>query len=755
VSNLSELLPAGGGQNNFTFTASGAISNGDPVVLNNNGTVSSVAESSVSQSIGSLTYLFSNASITGVYSGICYHPEQKKVIICSSDSAATNQGVVLTADVSGTSITPGNSFEFYGTNVLFPTPIYDPESGKVVIFFVETVNNHGYAIVATVNGSAISFGTAVQWTDLPVAEFSLTYDSVNKKIVCVWERSSNQGIDAKVFSVNGDTLVQGAQADVTSVISTEFISAAFDENAGKVVVVFRNDSNSNYGTAVVGTVSGHSISFGSLVVFISNRADYIGVGYDPSSKKMVVSYRHTGVSSGRASVGEVSGNSITFGSSVTYQNNDTSYQAQLGSNVHYHRALNKMILLYRDNTAGTQKAVTGTVSDLSITFDTPVTLTGQIGTYCDSVYDPDEGQVVVRSQTVSGSAERLRALVYQAAGSATNLTLSNFIGLAGQAISDTATGTVNVIGSLNEGQSGLSVASDYYAYRDGSLLSGNVPYSINAASFSEKLFDVSSQETAPRTVEFKTDGTKMYVVGSTSDTVFQYSLSTAWDVSTASYESKSFSVASEQTVPDGIRFKPDGTKFYIIGDNPDSVHQYSMSTAWDISTASYDSVTFSVSSQATQPHGIFFKPDGTKFYICDNSADSVFQYALSTAWDLSTASYESKSFSTSPQELSPSGLNFNPDGTKVWVIGFGSDLILQYSLSTAWDASTASYDSVSFSVATQTGAPYDFTFGDSGTKFYVVEVTNDSVYQYSTTSYTENKVGKAISATQINMKNRS
>lgn len=469
MSNLSELLPAGGGQNNFTFTASGAISNGDPVVLNDDGTVSSVAESSVSESIGSLTYLFEDTSITGTYSGMCYHPDQKKVIIATSNSASTNQGLALVADISGTSVSFGAPFEFYGINTIFNTPIYDPVSKKVVIFFVETVNNHGYAIVGTVIGNSISFGSAVQWTDLPVTEFSVTYDSVNKKIVCVWERSTNQGIDAKVFSVDGDTLIQGSQADVTSVISTEFVSAAFDENAGKVVVVFRNDSNSNYGTAVVGTVSGYSISFGSLVVFISNRADYIGVGYDPSSKKMVVSYRHTGVSSGRVSVGEVSGNSITFGSSVTYQNNDTSYQAQLGNNVHYHRALNKMILLYRDNTAGTQKAVTGTVSGLNMTFDTPVTLTGQIGTYCDSVYDPDEGQVLVRSQTISGSAERLQALVYQAAGLATNLTLSNFIGLAGQAISDTASGTINVVGSLNESQSSLTIGSDYYVQNDGTL----------------------------------------------------------------------------------------------------------------------------------------------------------------------------------------------------------------------------------------------------------------------------------------------
>ena len=293
------------------------------------------------------------------------------------------------------------------------------------------------------------------------------------------------------------------------------------------------------------------------------------------------------------------------------------------------------------------------------------------------------------------------------------------------------TGDVDITGEL-------LVDSYNETFKKVSSVSAVTGYQLASAAYASKSFSVTSQETTPRAVEFKPDGTKMYVVGSTSDTVFQYALSTAWDVSTASYESKSFSVATEQTVPDGIRFKPDGTKFYILGDNPDSVHQYSMSTAWDISTASYDSVTFSVGSQTTQAHGIVFKPDGTKFYVCDNTNDSVFQYALSTAWDLSTASYESKSFSVASQETSPSGLNFNTDGTKMWVIGFGSDNVLQYSLSTAWDVSTASYDSVSFSVATQTGTPYDFTFGDSGTKFYVVEVTNDTVYQYdwSTSTYT-------------------
>jgi hypothetical protein len=258
------------------------------------------------------------------------------------------------------------------------------------------------------------------------------------------------------------------------------------------------------------------------------------------------------------------------------------------------------------------------------------------------------------------------------------------------------------------------------------------PYQLSSAAYASKSFSVTSQETAPRAVEFKTDGTKMYVVGSTSDTVFQYSLSTAWDVSTASYDSKSFSVASEQTVPDGIRFKPDGTKFYIIGDTPDSVHQYSMSTAWDISTASYDSVTFSVSSQLSQSTALFFKPDGLTFYAVGAVNDTVYQYTLSTAWDLSSASYASKSFSVASQATFPTDVNFNDDGTKMFVQCLNTDFVYQYSLSTAWDVSTASYDSVSFSTGSQEVNPYGCTFGDSGTKMYVVGNSGDTVYQYST-----------------------
>jgi len=57
-----------------------------------------------------------------------------------------------------------------------------------------------------------------------------------------------------------------------------------------------------------------------------------------------------------------------------------------------------------------------------------------------------------------------------------------------------------------------------------------------------------------------------------------------------------FSVAAQETNPSGMFFKPDGTKMYVIGFTGDDVNEYDLSTAWDITTASYLQ-NFSVAAQ--------------------------------------------------------------------------------------------------------------------------------------------------------------
>ena len=164
-----------------------------------------------------------------------------------------------------------------------------------------------------------------------------------------------------------------------------------------------------------------------------------------------------------------------------------------------------------------------------------------------------------------------------------------------------------------------------------------------------------------------------------------------WDLASASIPPyQKFSVAVQDTSPSGLFFKPDGTKMYVLGDSGNDVNEYNLSSAWDISTASYVQ-NFSVSAQEIAPRSVFFKSDGTKMYVIGSDGDDVNEYDLSSAWDVSTASYV-QNFSVAFEDTTPTGLFFKPDGTKMYFVGSSTDAVWRYSLSTPWDISTASWD---------------------------------------------------------------
>ena len=257
----------------------------------------------------------------------------------------------------------------------------------------------------------------------------------------------------------------------------------------------------------------------------------------------------------------------------------------------------------------------------------------------------------------------------------------------------------------------------------------STPWDISNASYDNVSLDVAARDGNPTGVAFSADGTKMYMVGAFSDSVHQYSLSTAWDLSTASYDSVSFDVSGQDDQPHGLAFSSDGTKMYVTGVQTDAVYQYSL-TAWDLSTASYDSVSLGVSGQDRLPSGLAFSSDGTKMYIMGGGNKTAYQYSL-TAWDLSTASYDSVSFSVEAQDFNHTEVAFSSDGTKMYMVGGSNDSVHQYSLSTAWDLSTASYDSVLHDVSGQDVNPQGAAFSADGTKMYVVGAGTDTIYQYS------------------------
>lgn len=253
-------------------------------------------------------------------------------------------------------------------------------------------------------------------------------------------------------------------------------------------------------------------------------------------------------------------------------------------------------------------------------------------------------------------------------------------------------------------------------------------YDLSSASYASVYFSPTSQTLDPRGVAFNSDGTKLYVA---SAAVWQYSLSSPYDISNPTYENKTFSFSSQDAAPSGIQFNNDGTKLYMSGASNHKVFQYSLSSAYDVSTASYDSKSLSSSSTL---YGFTFNNNGTKIYLARTNA-TITEHTLSTPYDVSTAG--SATVFNLQSGTYAAGIAFNSDGTKLFVVdndtGYG---VYQYNLSTAYDISTASYASISLSVLSENTNPRQIAFSGNGSKLFVAAANDWTIDQYSTTSTT-------------------
>ena len=259
-------------------------------------------------------------------------------------------------------------------------------------------------------------------------------------------------------------------------------------------------------------------------------------------------------------------------------------------------------------------------------------------------------------------------------------------------------------------------------------------FDVSTSVYSQSL-SVAAKETDPNGIVFNPTGSKMFVIGTSSDAVHEYALSALFDVTTAVF-TQTFSVAAQTTFPRGLAFNPAGTEMFVVDGYSGGIRQYTLSTGFDVSTTSYTR-NFSTTPQDGDPHGVAFNTDGTKMFVIGVASDSVNEYTLSSGFDISTSVFVD-AFSIAAQETQPQDVVFNADGTKMFIVGIATDTVFQYTLSTGFDASTASYDSVSFSVASQDTSPQGITFSPDGTKLYIIGAQNDSAYEYTvgTTSYT-------------------
>lgn len=279
-----------------------------------------------------------------------YDSVNEKVVIAYRDRGASLSGRAVVGTVSGTSISFGSEVTFDGNTTDYPSCTFDSANGKVVICYRDN-SGYGAALVGTVSGTSISFGSKGFFNYGATEDISSVYDSANGKIVVSYRDPGYFGYGtAAVGTVSGTSISFGTEVIFRSSNSYD-TSCAYDSLNGKVVIAFRDNGNSNYGKAVVGTVSGTSISFGSVRTFNSATTEHIACTYDVDAQKIVITYSDDGNSQyGTAIVGTVSSTSINFDSEFVFSN---SYGSVTETSSVYDSANKKVVIAYkRQNITG-------------------------------------------------------------------------------------------------------------------------------------------------------------------------------------------------------------------------------------------------------------------------------------------------------------------------------------------------------------------------------------------------------------------
>jgi len=478
MSNLSELLPAGGAAKEFEVVASGTLPNGKPVVMKSDGKVEVVVETTTNytESIpaGSST-TFNSGSTSELSSAFDPNNTGKFVIAYKDDGASQNgAGKAIVGTVSGTSITFGTEVTFNTGSSRAISLSFDPNTdSKFVISYQDTgASSYGRMVVGTVSGTAVSFGSEYVFNSGSTDFTSVSFDPnvAGKLVVSYQDVATSSYGKATVGTVSGTTISFGSEYTFNPAY-TQYISMSFDPNtANKFVVAYQDYGNSGRGKVVVGDISGTVITFGAEYTFLSNTTEYLSVAYDVSTaNRFVVAYRNSNASSrGDVVVGTVSGTAITYGSVYTFNSGSTIYP----SVVSQPDVAGKFVIAYRDDGNSNYGTVrVATVSGTAISFGSEFVLKSVNASYESAAFDPNTaGLFVVAYQDASISYSGA-AILGQVATTvvSTNLTATNFAGTSTAAFTNGQTATIVPQGGVSTNQTSLTIGSTYYVQPAGTL----------------------------------------------------------------------------------------------------------------------------------------------------------------------------------------------------------------------------------------------------------------------------------------------
>ena len=450
-------------------TADGSISDGAPVIIQTNGTVKAVGEVATT---GTPTVKTAQQFHDDQARNNCafYDSGTDKIVNIYRDVNGGQHGTYIVGTFSGSTVSWGSEglFPNTGSNSQTAEPEYivaaEVATSKWVIAFTDgNNNNYPTAVVATINSNnTITFGTPTVIDADYGLVMAVEYDDNASKVMVLY-RSSDSAPYAIVGTVSGTSISFGSTAALNDGgWSSGLPHMDYDSNANKFLAVWRDPNTSDRLEATVLSISGTSVSIDSLTNFTTSA---IGgarprVVFDPNTNKFVVAFQNN-ANVGKAYVATISGNNVSVGSEQSlFDSTEVFFDAL------YNPDTNEIVLINRSNSNVMQ--VRGVkINGTNLTLGTQSTFSpaNKVAYDVDLAYDTSVDKFVATYANLTDNTGEYRVM----ANTATNLTTNNYIGISSGAYTNGQTATIQVAGAVDDAQSNLTPVTTYYVQDSGGI----------------------------------------------------------------------------------------------------------------------------------------------------------------------------------------------------------------------------------------------------------------------------------------------
>ena len=457
----------------FKAVASGALPNGKPVVVNSDGTVSIISIASDSKTTPTASPLSSSTSYVETSA---LDPSTGKIMVIYYNGGLAYS---VMATISGGSVTFGTSL-YLGAPVASTALSYDVSQNKFLICY-RGASNYGYARVLSVSGTTITAGTATVFLSAVTSRSTLSYDPVQQRHVNLYMDEGSNVLRAIVFGISGTSVVFGGATQVNAGPNIQG-SIAYDPNLQSHVCVYMDyvDGGSYAQTGKssvlrINPVSNYTVNAIGQFVFAAEglkNATYDGAGivYDTVNNVFVIAYVNLGGALKLLTATQTSLGVLSFGTPVVVASSSGMLLTGFNNSMDFDPNSGKVIIAYVQSSANIYVA-TSKVTGTAVTNITP-TFIGSFPSprFVAFSFNTSTANALVFYQTYDSGTDTKDGGQFLFTPGASSLTAENYIGISsGGAVADTGNATVDIVGTINGNQSGLTAGQKYYVQPGGTL----------------------------------------------------------------------------------------------------------------------------------------------------------------------------------------------------------------------------------------------------------------------------------------------